>query len=113
MMGTFLPKTNRRSDTPPEAALMTPREAAWLAWYMCLLSLGLAAFGLLLLVLGHEARPGVPVFERWAEDAVVAVGFSTAWALVAPPPSGWAYHRRGVLVPTLGGGGAGVYRGAR
>ena len=84
MMGTISPKTNRRSDAPPEAALMRPSEAAWLAWYMCCLSLGLAALGLLLLALGHEARPGVPVFEQWAEDAVIAVDFSTLGAIVAP-----------------------------
>ena len=106
MMGTFLPKTNRRSDAPPEAALMSPSEAAWLAWYMCLLSLGLAAFGLLLLVLGHEARPGVPVFEQWAEDAVIAVGFSTLGAIVAPRfpasnPIGWLFCSIGLVGAVL------------
>jgi hypothetical protein len=29
---------------------MSPREAAWLAWYMCAVSLALMALGLLLLV---------------------------------------------------------------
>jgi hypothetical protein len=106
MMGTFLPKTNRRFGVPPEAALMSQRDAAWLAWYMCLLSLGLAAFGLLLLVLGHEARPGAPVFEQWAEDAVVAVGFSILGAIVSPRfpvgnPIGWLFSAIGLIGAVL------------
>jgi hypothetical protein len=106
MMGTFLPKTNRRFGAPPEAALMSQRDAAWLAWYMCLLSLGLAVFGLLLLVLGHEARPGAPVFEQWAEDAVVAVGFSILGAIVSPRfpvgnPIGWLFSAIGLIGAVL------------
>jgi hypothetical protein len=106
MMGTFLPKTNRRFGAPPEAALMSQRDAAWLAWYMCLLSLGLAVFGLLLLVLGHEARPGAPVFEQWAEDAVVAVGFSILGAIVSPRfpvgnPIGWLFSAIGLVGAVL------------
>ena len=106
MLGTISPKTNRRFGAPPEAALMSQRDAAWLAWYMCLLSLGLAAFGLLLLVLGHEARPGVPVFEQWAEDAVVAVGFSILGAVVAPRfpagnPIGWLFSAIGLVGAVL------------
>jgi hypothetical protein len=105
-MGTFLPRTNRRSGAPQEAALMSQSEAGWLAWYLCLLSLGLAAFGLLLLVLGHEARPGVPVFEQWAEDAVVAVGFSILGAIVAPRfpvgnPIGWLFSAIGLVGAVL------------
>jgi hypothetical protein len=105
-MGTFLPKTNRRFGAPPEAALMSQRDAAWLAWYMCLLSLGLAVFGLLLLVLGHEARPGAPVFEQWAEDAVVAVGFSILGAIVSPRfpvgnPIGWLFSAIGLIGAVL------------
>ena len=55
---------------------------------MCVLSLVLTALGLLLLVLGREHLGGL-VFEQWAEDAVVAVGFSTIGAVVAPrfPPA--------------------------
>ena len=80
-----LPSDARR---PPDsqreaAALMSRREATWLAWYMCALSLGLTALGLVLLVLSRE-NLGALVFERWAEDAVVAVGFSTIGAVVAP-----------------------------
>ena len=75
----------------------SPGKAAWLSWCMCAVSLALAAAGLLLLVLSQqEARPGVPVFAQWAEDAVIAVGFSTLGAVVAPRvlpnnPIGWLF----------------------
>jgi hypothetical protein len=83
-----------------------PRGAAWLAWSLCALSLGFAALGLFLLVLSREALPGVPVFEQWAEDAVVAVGFSTLGALVAPrfPPKnpiGWLFCALGLVAAVL------------
>jgi hypothetical protein len=86
--GTIPQKAMRSPDLRLEAAVLSQSEAAWLAWYMCAISLTLAALGLLLLVLSREALPGVPVFEQWAEDTVVAVGFSTLGALVAPrfPP---------------------------
>ena len=58
--------------------------ATWIARILCALSLGLAGIGLFLLVLSREALPRMPVFEEWVEDAVVAVGFSTLGALVAP-----------------------------
>ncbi len=103
---TFIPKANRRPDSRQSAALMSPSEAAWLARYMCVLSLGLAALGLLLLVLSREALPGVPVFEQWAEDAVVAVGFSTVGAVVAPRfpagnPIGWLFCAIGLVGAVL------------
>ena len=47
-------------DLEHEAAVMSPSEAAWLAWYMCALSFAFTALGLLLLVLSR-AHPGVPV----------------------------------------------------
>jgi len=85
---------------------MSQSEAAWLAWYMCALSLTFAALGLLLLVLSREALPGVPVFEQWAEDTVVAVGFSTLGALVAPrfPPKNpiaWLFCAIGLVAAVL------------
>ena len=104
---TFLAKTRRQPDLlRQEAALMSTKEAAWLAWYMCALSLGLAALGLLLLILGREAHDGVPVFEQWAEDTVVAVGFSTVGAIVAPRfpvgnPIGWLFCAIGLLGAVL------------
>jgi hypothetical protein len=73
---------------------------------VCAVSLALAAAGLLLLVLSREARPGVPVFEQWAEDAVIAVGFSTLGAVVAPrfPPKnpiGWRFCVLGLVGAVL------------
>src|SRR4028119_1549345 len=77
------------TETPPpdagrayrqrEAAVMGPKEATWLAWYMCFLSLGLTALGLMLLVLSREHHGGL-VFEQWAEDAPVAGGLSALGA---------------------------------
>jgi hypothetical protein len=59
-----------------------------------------------LLVLGRAALPGVPVFEEWAEDAVVAVGFSALGALVAPRfplrnPIGWLFCALGLVAAVL------------
>jgi hypothetical protein len=84
----------------------SPNEASWLSWYLCAVSLALAATGLLLLVLSREALPGVPVFEEWAEDAVIAVGFSTLGAVVAPRfphrnPIGWLFCALGVVAAVL------------
>lgn len=84
---------------------MSPREAAWLAWYTCAISLTLTALGLILLVLGRE-HPDVPLFEEWAEDAVIAVGFSTVGAIVAPrfPPKnpiGWLFCALGFVAAVL------------
>jgi hypothetical protein len=106
MPDTSLQKTKRRHDPRQGAALMSQRDAAWLAWYMCALSLGLAAFGLLLMLLGQEAHHGVAHFERWAEDAVIAVGFSTVGAVVAPRfpagnPIGWLFCTIGLVGAVL------------
>jgi hypothetical protein len=84
---------------------MSPREAAWLAWYTCAISLTLTALGLILLVLSRE-HPNVPLFEEWAEDAVIAVGFSTVGAIVAPrfPPQnpiGWLFCALGFVAAVL------------
>jgi hypothetical protein len=104
--GTIPPKAMRSPDLRHEAAVLSPSEAAWLAWYMCALSLALAALGLLLLILSRQALPGIPVFEQWAEDAVVAVGFSTLGALVAPrfPPKNpiaWLFCAIGLVAAML------------
>src|SRR5215203_1234950 len=100
------PETKRGPSFEPAAAVLSPSEAAWLAWYMCALSLTFAALGLLLLILSREALPGVPVFEQWAEDTVVAVGFSTLGALVAPrfPPKNpiaWLFCTIGLVAAVL------------
>jgi hypothetical protein len=88
-----------------EAPLMSPSEATWLAWWMCVLSLTLTVLGLLLLALS-QAHPGVPVFEQWFEDAVVAMGFSTLGAIVAPRfpsqnPIGWLFCSIGLVAAVL------------
>jgi hypothetical protein len=93
---------------------VSPSQAAWLSWYMCAVSLALAAGGLLLLVLSREARPEVPVFAQWAEDAVIAVGFSTLGAVVAPrfPPNnpvGWLFCSLGLVAAVLLFGGEYAY----
>jgi hypothetical protein len=81
------------------------KEATWVAWCMCALSLALTALGLLLLVLSREHHGGL-VFEQWAEDAVVAVGFSTIGAVVAPRfparnPLGWLFCAIGLVGAVL------------
>src|ERR687893_323363 len=96
-----LPSDARRPDRRREAAVMGPKEAAWLAWYMCGLSLMLTVLGLVLLVLSREHH-GVLIFEQWAEDAVVAIGFSTIGAFVAPRfpsrnPIGWLFCAIGLV----------------
>jgi hypothetical protein len=99
---TFSSKATRLSILQYEAAGMRSSEATWLAWYMCALSLAFAALGLFLLVLSRVTLPGAPVFEQWAEDAVVAVGFSTLGAIVAPRfpaknPIGWLFCAIGLV----------------
>src|SRR5918994_2965895 len=98
----FSSKAKRLSILEYEAAGMRSSEATWLAWYMCALSLGLAALGLFLLFWSGVTLPGAPVFEQWAEDAVVAVGFSTLGAIVAPRfpaknPIGWLFCAIGLV----------------
>jgi hypothetical protein len=99
---TFSSKAKQLSILQYEAAGMRSSEATWLAWYMCALSLAFAALGLFLLVFSRVALPGAPVFEQWAEDALVAVGFSTLGAIVAPRfpvknPIGWLFCAIGLV----------------
>ena len=99
---TLASKAERLTILRYEAAGMRSSEATWLAWYMCALSLAFAALGLFLLVSSRVALPGLPVFEQWAEDAVVAVGFSTLGAIVAPRfpaknPIGWLFCAIGLV----------------
>jgi hypothetical protein len=88
-----------------ERAGMDPRVAAWLARSMCALSLALAGAGLLLLA-ANRIYLGVPVFEEWVEDTVIAVGFSTVGAVIAyrfPPrnPIGWLFCAPGLVAAVL------------
>src|SRR4051794_35926274 len=84
---------------------MGPSEATWLAWYTCAVSLALTALGVLLLALS-QAHRGVPVFEDWVENSVIAVGFSTVGAIVAPRfpsrnPIGWLFCAVGFVAATI------------
>jgi hypothetical protein len=100
------PEAALRPGSGREAARVSLPMAAWIAWTLCALSIGLAALGLLLLVLGEETRPDVPVFGQWVEDAVVALGFSTLGAVVAPRfpsrnPIGWLFCALGLVAGML------------
>jgi hypothetical protein len=88
-----------------EDARIGPRAAAWLARSMCVLSLALAGAGLLFLVL-NRVYLGVPVFEEWVEDTVIAVGFSTVGAVIAHRfpsrnPIGWLFCALGLVAAVL------------
>src|SRR3712207_451607 len=105
-MGLKRRKGTRRLDTARESGGKSPNKAAWLSWSVCVVSLALATVGLLLLVLSREARASMPVFEEWAEDAVIAVGFSTLGAIVAPRfpprnPIGWLFCAIGLVGAVL------------
>src|SRR5829696_1501349 len=80
---------------------MNHRRAAWIAWSLWALSLALTALSLLLLVL-NLSHPDVPVYSFWAENVLMAVGFSTVGAVVVPrlPPEnpiGWLFCAIGFL----------------
>ncbi len=80
---------------------MSPREAAWLAWYLCAVSLVLTALGLLFLV-ASQTRMGVPVFDYWLINTVIAVSFSPVGAVIAPRlpprnPIGWLFCTIGLI----------------
>jgi hypothetical protein len=61
---------------------MSARAAAWLAWTMWALSIGLTVLSLWLLIL-NLSHPNVPVYRYWAEDTILAVGYSTVGAVAA------------------------------
>jgi hypothetical protein len=80
---------------------MSPREAAWLAWYMCALSLALLALGLFFLVVS-QTRGSAPVFDYWLINTVIALSFSPVGAVVAPRlpphnPIGWLFCTVGLF----------------
>src|SRR5918997_655425 len=108
--GVHSPDAGRPPDSRREAtATMSRKEATWLARYMCFLSLVLTALGLVLLALSQENLGGL-VFEQWAEDALVAIGFSTIGAVVAPRfparnPIGWLFCAIGLVGATVFAGG--------
>jgi hypothetical protein len=61
---------------------MSARAAAWLAWTIWALSIGLTMLSLWLLIL-NLSHPNVPVYLYWAEDTLLAVGYSTVGAVAA------------------------------
>jgi len=71
---------------------MSARAAGWLAWIMWALSIGLTALSLWLLIL-NLSHTNVPVYLYWAEDTLLAVGYSTVGAVAASHrpgnPVGW------------------------
>src|SRR5215203_4085237 len=71
---------------------MSARAAGWLAWIMGALSIGLTMLSLWLLIL-NLSHPDVPVYLYWAEDTLLAVGYSTVGAVAASyrpeNPVGW------------------------
>src|SRR5829696_8746749 len=86
---------------------MNRRHDAWLAWYMCAVSLMLAVIGLLLLAVsrfpdGASLYAGAPVYDFWLVNTVVAVSFSTVGGVIAPRlpphnPVGWLFCTIGLL----------------
>ena len=71
---------------------MRARVAAWLAWTTWALSLALTVLSLWFLIL-NLSYPNVPVYLYWAEDTLLAVGYSTVGAVAASHrpenPVGW------------------------
>ncbi|MDQ3864798.1 MAG: hypothetical protein M3317_15120 [Actinomycetota bacterium] len=71
---------------------MSTRSATRLAWIMWALSIALTGLSLWLLVL-NLSHPDVPVYLYWAEDTLLAAGYSTVGAVAASHrpgnPVGW------------------------
>jgi len=71
---------------------MSARIAAWFAWIMWALSIALTVLSLWLLIV-NLTHPSVPVYLYWAEDTLLAVGYSTVGAVAASHrpsnPVGW------------------------
>jgi hypothetical protein len=72
---------------------MGGRSLSWLAWSACALSLALTALtGLLIVLLLHS---DTSIYYYWLETSMVALGYSTAGAIVASrlpeSPIGWLF----------------------
>jgi cytochrome b subunit of formate dehydrogenase len=69
------------------------RASARLAWFVCVLSLGLTALSVVLIVL--LLRSDTPIYYYWLETSMVAVGYSIVGAIVASrlpeSPIGWLF----------------------
>ncbi len=93
--------TLQRSSKKRDAHTMSRQEAAWLAWYMCAVSLALTALGLIFLV-ASQSPEGAPVFDYWLLNTVMAVSFSPVGAVIAPRlpprnPIGWLFCTVGLF----------------
>src|SRR5215216_5386094 len=92
---------------PDRTDRMNRRHDAWLAWYMCAVSLMLTVIGLLLLVVsrylvGGPLYAGAPVYNFWLINTVIAFSFSMVGGMIAPrlPPHnsvGWLFCIIGLL----------------
>jgi hypothetical protein len=80
---------------------MSARAAARLAWSLCAVSLALTVLGLLFLVTSRSY--GVAqIFHYWLVNTVIAIGFSTVGAVIAPRlphqnPVGWLFCTIGLV----------------
>ena len=72
-----------REQQGREVSGVSRRTATWLTWSLCVLSLVLTTLSLLLLAL-NVSQPNVHTFDHWIENTVLAIGFSTVGAVVAP-----------------------------
>jgi hypothetical protein len=76
------------------------RTAAWVAWIICALSLGLATIELVLVAL-NSSHPEVHIPEPWLAHTVSAVAFSSVGAVVgsrrSDNPIGWLFCAIGVF----------------
>jgi hypothetical protein len=89
------------SPSKQGAHVMSAQESAWLAWYMCAVSLMMTALGLLLLM-ASQSRVSAPVFDYWLLNTVIAVSFSPVGAVIAPRlpprnPIGWLFCAIGLF----------------
>jgi len=55
------------SPSKQGAHVMSAQESAWLAWYMCAVSLMMTALGLLFLI-ASQSRASAPVFDYWQPE---------------------------------------------
>src|SRR5215207_1632759 len=93
--------TERKKKQRRQAGVMSAREAAWLAWYLCAVSITLTILGLFLLIMsqspaGALGYAGASAFDYWLENTVVVISFSTVGAVIAPrlpprSPIGWLF----------------------
>lgn len=82
-------------------AMMTARAPVWLSIASCVLSLTLTALSLLLVSL-NLTQPGGQAFGHWAENTILAIGFSVVGAVIvlygpSQNPIGWLFCATGLI----------------